>query len=430
MNKGGDRGFEELKNSMSIGSISFWQQDQNYWTQAQTQSQASSASTSLITAIGSLSTNEAKGLASIATQEAITRTNNQLVAALKSAVAASQGTSTSSTTSSAAPPTPQAATGTGTVPLTTGTSLLTLGIPPSGTITVSDGTNTTTYTSTGTDTVGDLIAAINTSGPKNAQANAYLNSSGHLVITAQNNTDTISVGGLSHRCWLRRQQRQLPADGSQFIGVDRVERGRHADAERHEQFAPSATNVQLGLRDSDLRYRRDLARRHRLQRHLQQHSGQLARLTRAAARIFAKRNRHEQLGGAVLRYVPPRNPAAIPRLISISAVICAGSGLVIRRTVSLSTRMPKCAMFSRTCFGSLLPSRVTASMKTVQSRRLYKSASSRPRGFLPVQDSWIACNFVAAFNSSAASSSRGLAASPLDFAAVFAAGRICGRSFS
>ena len=146
--------------------------------------------------MGGLSTNKAKGLASIATQEAITRTNNQLVAALKSAVAASQGTSTSSTTSPAPPPTPQAATGTGTVPLTTGTSLLTLGIPPSGTITVSDGTNTTTYTSTGTDTVGDLIAAINTSGPKNAQANAYLNSSGHLVITAQNNTDTISVGGL------------------------------------------------------------------------------------------------------------------------------------------------------------------------------------------------------------------------------------------
>src|ERR1700722_8856135 len=166
---------------MSIGSISFWQEDQNYWTQAQTESQASTASTSLITEMAGLATNKAKGLASIATQEAITRTNNQLVAALKSAIAASQGNSTSSTPST--PPTPQAATGTGTVPLTAGTSLMTLGIPGTGAITVSDGTNTTTYTSTGTDTVGDLINAINTSGPKKAQANAYLNSSGHLVIT-------------------------------------------------------------------------------------------------------------------------------------------------------------------------------------------------------------------------------------------------------
>ena len=179
---------------MGIGSISFWQQDQNFWTQAQSKSQASSASTSLINAMGSLETNKVKGLASIANQEALTRTNNQLVTALKSAVAASTGTSTSSTSTPAAPPTP--ATGTGTVPLTAGTSLLTIGIPPSGAITVSDGTNTTTFTSTGTDTVGDLINAINTSGPKNAQVNAYLDTSGHIVIEAQNNTDTVTVGGL------------------------------------------------------------------------------------------------------------------------------------------------------------------------------------------------------------------------------------------
>jgi hypothetical protein len=182
---------------MGIGSISFWQQDQNFWNQAQSESQSSSASTSLINAMGSLETNKVKGLASIANQEALTRTNNQLVAALKSAVAASNGTSsTSSTSTPAAPPTPLPATGTGTIPLTAGTSLITLGIPPTGAITVSDGTNTPTYTSTGTDSVGDLINAINTSGPKNAQASAYLDPSGHLVIEAQNNTDTISVGGL------------------------------------------------------------------------------------------------------------------------------------------------------------------------------------------------------------------------------------------
>ena len=47
------------------------------------------------------------------------------------------------------------------MPLSANTALLTLGIPKNGTITVSDGTNTTTFASTGTDTVGDLINAIN-----------------------------------------------------------------------------------------------------------------------------------------------------------------------------------------------------------------------------------------------------------------------------
>jgi hypothetical protein len=45
--------------------------------------------------------------------------------------------------------------------------LLTLGILAGGAITVSDGTNTTTYKSTGKDT-GDLLNAIN----KNAYGNA------------------------------------------------------------------------------------------------------------------------------------------------------------------------------------------------------------------------------------------------------------------
>jgi hypothetical protein len=181
----------------SIGSISFWQQDQNYWTNAAAEAQTATASDSLITDMATLTTNETKGLASIANKTALDRVNAQLTSALKSAVQQSEGASSSSSSGASAPTLPDTpATGTGTVPLTTGTSLLTLGIPATGTITVSDGTNTTTFASTGTDTVGDLINAINTSGPKNAQANAYLNGSGDLVITAQNNTDTIAVGGL------------------------------------------------------------------------------------------------------------------------------------------------------------------------------------------------------------------------------------------
>jgi hypothetical protein len=177
----------------SIGSISFWQQDQNFWSQAQAASQAQSASTALITTMASLVTNKSKGLASLANKTALNRVNAQLTAALQAAVQASKQGSAASTT---AKPIVAAATGTGKVPLTPGTSLLTLGIPPNGTITVSDGTNTTTFASTGTDTVADLINAINTPGVNNAKVTAYLNSSGHLVVTARNKTDSVSVGGV------------------------------------------------------------------------------------------------------------------------------------------------------------------------------------------------------------------------------------------
>ena len=184
---------------MSIGSVgssqSFWQQDQAYWSQAQSEAQSSSLSNALITAMGSVVANQAKGLASIATGEAATRVHAQLVAALQSAVQASQASSGSS--SSNTPTTGAPATGTGTVPLSAATSLLTLGIPQNGTITVSAGNNTTTFASTGSDTVGDLINAINNPNiAANAQVTATLDASGHLVITAKNATDSVSVGGL------------------------------------------------------------------------------------------------------------------------------------------------------------------------------------------------------------------------------------------
>lgn len=182
---------------MSIGSISFYQQDQSYWSNLQNQNQASSAENSLISVMGSAQTTEESGLSSLANQEALARVNSQITAdeqALSSSSSSGSTSSSSSSSSSATSSTPNA-TGTGTVPLTWNTSLLTLGIPQNGTITVSDGTNTTSYASTGSDTVGDLISAINGNVAGNAYVTASLNSSGKLVIRANNVTETVTVGG-------------------------------------------------------------------------------------------------------------------------------------------------------------------------------------------------------------------------------------------
>jgi hypothetical protein len=180
---------------MSIGSISFYQQDQSYWTNLQNQNQASSAEDSLISVMGSAQTTEASGLSSIANQEAITRVNNQIAADEQALSSSSSSSSTSSSSSASAAPTIPNATGTGSVPLTWNTSLLTLGIPQNGAITVSDGTNTTSYASNGSDTVGDLIGAINANVAGNAYVTASLNSAGKLVISAKNATETVTVGG-------------------------------------------------------------------------------------------------------------------------------------------------------------------------------------------------------------------------------------------
>jgi outer membrane lipoprotein-sorting protein len=193
---------------MSVGSISFWQQDQNFLARNQQQSQTQSTSAALIGAMGSAVTSRTQGLSSLANQTALNRTNTALTAAIQaelqqtqsgssSSSAGSSSSSSSGSSTSTAPAVATPATGTGTVPLTRGTLLMTLGIPPNNAITVSDGTNTTTFASTGTDTVGDLINTINnTTNAKNAAASAYLNSSGNLVITANNTTDSINVGGL------------------------------------------------------------------------------------------------------------------------------------------------------------------------------------------------------------------------------------------
>ena len=194
----------------SIGSGSFWQQDQNFWARSQQTTQAQALSATVINQMFGASTTLATGLASIANQTALDRVNTALTAAVQGALnptsasstassstsaTGSSSSSSSAASSAAAPVVAAAATGTGTVPLTSGTSLLGLGFLTRGSFTVSDGTYSTTYQSTGTDTVGDLINAINSGAPGNAQVNAWLNGSGNLVISSLNKIDTVSVSG-------------------------------------------------------------------------------------------------------------------------------------------------------------------------------------------------------------------------------------------
>jgi hypothetical protein len=190
----------------SIGSLSFWQQDQSFWASSQQTTRAQELSSAVIDQMFGATTTLSTGLASIANQTALDRVNTALTKAVQSALnpSASSTSSTSSTatasSSASAASSPAVtfaapATGTGKVPLTSGTSLLGLGFLTRGNFTVSDGTFTTTYQATGTDTVGDLISAINSGASGNARVRAWLNGSGDLVITSLNKFDTVTVGG-------------------------------------------------------------------------------------------------------------------------------------------------------------------------------------------------------------------------------------------
>jgi flagellar hook-associated protein len=189
---------------MSIGAIgstpSFWQQDQSYWQQAQENDNSTSATDSVINAIGSAETNLGKGLASIANQTALSRVHSQLSAAIQNILNGNTGSSSSSSSgassSSSSNSSPSPATGAGTAALSISTPLSLLGILAGGTITICAGANTTTYRSTGTDTVGDLMNAINANDFGNAAVTASLSRNGRLVLTSKNDTDTITVGGI------------------------------------------------------------------------------------------------------------------------------------------------------------------------------------------------------------------------------------------
>jgi hypothetical protein len=197
---------------ISVGSGSFWQQDQNFWARSQQTTQAQTLSATVIDQMFGATSTLSTGLASIANQTALDRVNTALTAAVQGALnpasasstASSPTSSTASSASSsssaaaskaAAPVVAAPATGTGKVPLTSGTPLLGLGFLTRGNFTVSDGTFTTTYQSTGTDTVGDLISAVNSGAPGNARVRAWLNGSGNLVVTSLNKFDTVTVGG-------------------------------------------------------------------------------------------------------------------------------------------------------------------------------------------------------------------------------------------
>lgn len=193
---------------MSIGGIgstsSFWQQDQSYWSHARAQSQASAADDALINVMGTAEVNQAKGLASIANQTALNRVNNQITALVEQVLdpsssstssPSSKSTSSAAAAGSASSSSASPATGSSSARVTTSTSLATLGLLPGGTITVGTGNNTTTYTSTGTDTVGDLINAINVDLPTNANVTASINAGSQLVITSRDDTSAIFVGG-------------------------------------------------------------------------------------------------------------------------------------------------------------------------------------------------------------------------------------------
>jgi hypothetical protein len=187
---------------VTVQSVSFWQQDLNYWQQAQAQSQATAADDALINVMSQAETNLGKGLAGIANGQALKRVNSQLSAAVQNVLQGSSATSTSSSSTSSTASssaassssgTPAApASGTGTVPVSTSTSLATLGILTGGTINIGDGTNVTKYTSTGTDTIGNLINAVNSGS---AFLTASINGNGKLIITARNLKDAVVISG-------------------------------------------------------------------------------------------------------------------------------------------------------------------------------------------------------------------------------------------
>jgi hypothetical protein len=184
---------------MSVSNIgAFLQSAASSWGSVTGQWSSSLAATdSLIGAMGAAETSLGKGLASIANGQALSRTNNQITAEIQSVLTGGTGTTTSSTSSSSAAATPaKPATGTGNVSVSVSTPLSTLGIPQGGSVYFSANGKTTSYISTGSDTIGNLLSTINTNLPDNAQVSATLNSRGNIVLTSKNTSDQVSVNGV------------------------------------------------------------------------------------------------------------------------------------------------------------------------------------------------------------------------------------------
>src|ERR1700719_3790086 len=88
---------------ISVGSGSFWQQDQNFWARSQQTSQAQALSATVIDQMFGATSTLSTGLASIANQTALDRVNTALTAAVQGALnPTSASSSTSSSTASSA----------------------------------------------------------------------------------------------------------------------------------------------------------------------------------------------------------------------------------------------------------------------------------------------------------------------------------------
>jgi len=183
---------------MSVSSIGlFLQSAANSFGSVQGSWNASVGATdSLMSSISSAFVTEAKGKASIANGQALTRTNNQISQIIQNILNGTAGASGTSTSSTGTYKPAQAATGTGNKAVSVSTPLSTLGVLEGGSIYISAGGNTTTYTATGSDTVGDLLSNINTNLPSFAQVTASLNSRGDIVLKSKNTKDQINVSGV------------------------------------------------------------------------------------------------------------------------------------------------------------------------------------------------------------------------------------------
>ena len=85
---------------MSVTSLSFWQQNQRYYSHKYAQSRFATSSAALMSVMGDAVTNLSTGLSRIANQTALNRTNAALSAALQAAISGSAGNSGSSAKSS------------------------------------------------------------------------------------------------------------------------------------------------------------------------------------------------------------------------------------------------------------------------------------------------------------------------------------------
>src|SRR5258708_13022573 len=103
----GGASFGAAGSMTSVGSFSFWQQDQNFWARSQQTTRTQALSAAVIDQMFGATSTLSTGLASIANQTALNRVNTALTAAVQATLNPS---SSSSSSSSPSPPPPPAST--------------------------------------------------------------------------------------------------------------------------------------------------------------------------------------------------------------------------------------------------------------------------------------------------------------------------------